>query len=422
MKKHSNGITLIVLVITIVVLLILAGVSISMLTGQNGILTQAQNARETNDVSATEEKVKLVAIAAKMQAETGTLDADKLVEEITTSYGGNATKSEKGFPITAEIEGKQIEINSDGNISIIKKINEITGNEEFNVVTQDNLGNRIVVPKGFKVVNSKDNVTKGIIIEDVSYEATKGSEFVWIPLGNIVKEDKTTKNIELNRYGFDNNGNVMEYSKEITEETSINHSGKYGNIIAKNIEDFLKKAERSCGYYVGRYEARTNVIRTSKTVEGELTQVTEKANEYIYNYITQSQSARLSREMYNNTEFESDLINSYAWETAILFFQTFDNRIDKTKIYSMQNSFSSNLEDKGTNQLKEESTRDVICNVYDMAGNSHEWTTSTYVDRNIPCTGRGGGYSQTNNHTSSYFGLNATYGFKDLGFRIILYL
>ena len=202
MKKHSNGITLIALVITIVVLLILAGVSIFMLTGQNGILTQAQNARETNDVSATEEKVKLVAIAAKMQAETGTLDADKLVEEITTSYGGNATKSEKGFPITAEIEGKQIEINSDGNISIIKKINEITGNEEFNIVTQDNLGNRIVVPKGFKVVNSKDNVTKGIIIEDVSYEATKGSEFVWIPLGNIVKEDKTTKNIELNSYFY----------------------------------------------------------------------------------------------------------------------------------------------------------------------------------------------------------------------------
>ena len=46
-KKKENGITLIALVITIIVLLILAGVSIAMLTGDNGILTQAQNAKNT---------------------------------------------------------------------------------------------------------------------------------------------------------------------------------------------------------------------------------------------------------------------------------------------------------------------------------------------------------------------------------------
>ena len=49
-KIEEKGITLIVLVITIIVLLILAGVSIAMLTGNNGILTQASNAKETNDL------------------------------------------------------------------------------------------------------------------------------------------------------------------------------------------------------------------------------------------------------------------------------------------------------------------------------------------------------------------------------------
>ena len=48
--KEVKGITLIALVITIIVLLILAGVSIAMLTGNNGILTQASNAKETNDL------------------------------------------------------------------------------------------------------------------------------------------------------------------------------------------------------------------------------------------------------------------------------------------------------------------------------------------------------------------------------------
>ena len=50
--NEKNGITLIALVITIIVLLILAGVSIAMLTGQNGILTQAQNAKnQTSECS-----------------------------------------------------------------------------------------------------------------------------------------------------------------------------------------------------------------------------------------------------------------------------------------------------------------------------------------------------------------------------------
>ena len=54
-KEKNNGITLIALVITIIVLLILAGVSIATLTGQNGILTQAQNAKEKINQAQLEE-------------------------------------------------------------------------------------------------------------------------------------------------------------------------------------------------------------------------------------------------------------------------------------------------------------------------------------------------------------------------------
>ena len=54
-KQNNRGITLIALVITIIVVLILAGVSISMLTGQNGILTQAQNAKKATEEAAQEE-------------------------------------------------------------------------------------------------------------------------------------------------------------------------------------------------------------------------------------------------------------------------------------------------------------------------------------------------------------------------------
>ena len=57
--KNQKGITLIALVITIIVLLILAGVSIAMLTGQNGILTRAQGTGEATIVGEVEETIKL---------------------------------------------------------------------------------------------------------------------------------------------------------------------------------------------------------------------------------------------------------------------------------------------------------------------------------------------------------------------------
>ena len=59
MLKKNKGITLIALVITVIILIILAGVAISMLSGDNGILKQAGEAQEKTDQSALEELVNL---------------------------------------------------------------------------------------------------------------------------------------------------------------------------------------------------------------------------------------------------------------------------------------------------------------------------------------------------------------------------
>ena len=53
-KMQEKGITLIALVVTIIVLLILAGISISMLTGQNGILNRASEAKQNTGTAQTE--------------------------------------------------------------------------------------------------------------------------------------------------------------------------------------------------------------------------------------------------------------------------------------------------------------------------------------------------------------------------------
>ena len=65
--KSNKGITLIALVVTIVVLLILAGVSISMLTGENGIITQAQKAKEESEIGEEKEAVSIAYSGASIK-------------------------------------------------------------------------------------------------------------------------------------------------------------------------------------------------------------------------------------------------------------------------------------------------------------------------------------------------------------------
>ena len=110
--SKGRGITLIALVITIVVLLILAGVSISMLTGENGILTQTQNAKLATANESAEEKLKLAVMAARSQSETGALEADKLITEITNNYGGTTTNN--NFPLNVTMDGIKFEVTEDG--------------------------------------------------------------------------------------------------------------------------------------------------------------------------------------------------------------------------------------------------------------------------------------------------------------------
>ena len=423
-KQNTRGITLIALVITIIVLLILAGVSIAMLTGQNGILTQAQNAKQTTEKSAEQEKVQIAASSSRDN--DGQLSFEKLKAEIENQGG---TILGDSIPTTITINNTLYRVNSTGKVT--QRISggtlgTVTGTETSNTTVKDALGNQVVVPAGFKIVNPNDYVTDGIIIEDVGYENTKGSQFVWIPVGDVIKEDKSTTFIELNRYTFDINGTETKYNSSLIsgsflEDTSTNHNNNYGNIIAKDIDDFKAKVENSHGYYIGRYEARTTISRTSSTSDDKLTQITERPNEYIYNLITQPQAATLSRNMYSSTLFQSDLINSYAWDTTLLFLQTFDNRINKLKPYSNQNSLNTNFANKGTNKLVSIDIRDIICNIYDISSNCLEWSTETSVNGN-GCIYIGGNYNVSkdcsNNRVSGYTMLSL----ENITFRPILYL
>ena len=92
--KQRRGITLIALVITIVVLLILAGVTIATLTGENGILTKVTTAKDKTAIAEAKEKVNLMLADWK---------AENLVEGTTLdtylTSGGDYTKKRESFSV-----------------------------------------------------------------------------------------------------------------------------------------------------------------------------------------------------------------------------------------------------------------------------------------------------------------------------------
>ena len=425
MKKNVHGITLIALVITIIVLLILAGVSISMLTGQNGILTQAQNAINETERASAKEKAELAVVGAIAKSNDGSLTIENLKKELS-NYGIATDKTE--FPVEIELDGQKLVINNSGKVTNYKEMAKITGQETANTTTKDSLGNYIVVPAGFKIINPTENVTNGIVVEDVSHSATAGSQFVWIPVGNVIKDSSgNTEKIKLSRYTFADDSVGTPTDKGSAEiENSFNSSYKHaeiniapnGNTTAKeNIESeesgFRKSAKDNHGYYIGRYEARKNG-----------TQVTVKSSDTVYIDITQPDAAAVSRGMYIDSNFESDLMNSYAWDTAVHFLQTFDNRANKASLrpYSRQTSLNDSLANQGTNSLEDTSTHEIICNIWDMASNCREWTTETYSSSGSPCTYRGGSYSNSSYCATYRIGHSTSYSNESLSFRPLLYM
>ena len=160
-RVSNKGITLIALVITIIVLLILAGVTIATLTGENGILTRAEIAKKETHISEEKEIVKLATIGAK-DYKTGIIDESELRTELTNYTGGvdkyQLTKNEDTYEVTFEDCGRKYTINAKGKVTLVGESEEGSGEgtEEVSIEVSN-----LVVKNGETVLeeNSKSVVT-----------------------------------------------------------------------------------------------------------------------------------------------------------------------------------------------------------------------------------------------------------------------
>ena len=400
---RERGITLIALVVTIVVLLILAGVTINAVFSDSGIIKKAQEAQNKANESVQKDMEQINALENWINENTG-------------------------------------ESNKEVNISTLVGKEAVTKNTK----AVDAYGNKITIPKGFKVLahgteagsatytysgDTIPAVQDGIVIEDTQTE-TAGNQFVWVPVGTI--NNKTgdskgaTSTITLGRYSdftakdgiYIPTQNAEDYTQEVLidtdyKELNIFREGtKSENATARDLKTFIETSLANGGYYIARYEASKNT--TTNKIES-------KYDKTVLKNITQPNAAKIAREMYGEVKendklvYASDLVNSYAWDTAIIFIQTYSTGTDASS-YASKN--------KSTSFAKTGINPDKYCNICDMSGNVDESTTETSINTSFYYVRRGGDYYNTGDYdkASGYTSFRHNQWAGGTGLRPLLYL
>ena len=460
--NQSTGITLIALVITIIILLILAGVAIASLTGDNGLLNRAVQAKDKTTEGQVKDEVGVAYNSAQIDVlRDSTLDIkDALEDELPGSTvkknGENLEVTYKGYVVTINTTTGSITAvadNTDPNAKMTVAQAKSSGTIFDNETTLiDDFNNEIIVPKGFKIsVDSGTNVKVGIVVDD-----GEGNQYVWIPVSNInhdgsnkikLESDQETE-ITLGRYTFDDTTGIelttqgtyqygVNYSEQVKlsnnylELVEYRQSNEMGdttgtNTTSKNLQGFIESVRDNKGYYIARYEAsyRENgkagsKISTSSAATLELYSApASRETGELWNFINQREAATACQELY--TTINSDLINSYAWDTAIIYIQAMGN-----SNYANRSSANYSIANTGT-------TNDEVCKINDMASNTSEYSTEyceyTGMDSDTmklyaaPCTLRGGCYSM-GLRASTRDKVRANNNFNwELTFRPILYV
>jgi len=425
---REKGITLVALVVTIIVLLILAGVTITMALSGSGILNRATSARETH-VQAEQNELNALSEADS--------EIDRLAKGVTGGNGGSGSGSGgSGSGETGENPPAGTKTITDSGVKRTSASDTSVLSTTGPTDVKDTKNNIVKVPKGYGISSeSPDNVSDGIIIEDSDH-----NQYVWIPVGTITKKDGTSAEIKLIRSDFLTNSTTTENAEDAVSSSYYEYASNssYGNTKAKNLANFISSAKNNGGYYLARYEAGIDASSDQYTyascsgISASMTYGTpanmkakdgtvkplSKAGKGVWNAVTQIEAATICQNADFGSGVNGDLCNSFAWDTAIDFIQ----KCGANSSYATQSgkSTTSKIATTGTNKLILTGAVDVQCNIYDMAGNCYEWNTETGTDTGYPCVNRGGVYNA--NVTRRRHSDDTATSFQYNSFRSVLYI
>ncbi|HJJ16047.1 MAG TPA: hypothetical protein OIM60_06540 [Clostridiaceae bacterium] len=261
----KNGITLIALVITIIVLLILAGVTIATLTGDNGILTKAQSAKEKNAQKTVEEQINLAVQASRIN-EGLVIDKDILEQELTNN-GIEITKSENDeLPWTVKKDGYVYTISENGEVKEKEGIAITTGDTE--ILKGSTEGKKVSA----QILSGETGTIKWEHTGNITLSATEGNEVTVNVNSNANAGDIATITARIDGKTYQDSINVKIVA-QVTSVTAEKIEVSIGD--KKKIEKITAMPENAEGIEVTSYVSQDTTKVTVDEKTGEVTGVQE---------------------------------------------------------------------------------------------------------------------------------------------------
>ena len=419
--KGNKGITLIALVITIIVLLILAGVTIAALSGDNGILRRATEAKEQTNQKNDEETEKIGGY-------------ESTIDQYVDGNGGGSGSGGSGGG---------------------------TGTNFINVNTSDS-NPAGAVPANSTVVEA--DASKGIVIKDKN-----NNEWVWIEVPKTTVFSgltiDTTNTLTDQNY-TDIKNKLIAYAttyRASWKDEYYSGCGMTSDEYTAAYQKMLKSVYTYGGFWIGRYEAgidgtttETTNARTSSSarisIETSPKAISQK-DAIPYNYVYCSEAQALAKEMTPNNSYTSSLMFGIQWDLVCKYLEVkgklaiADIKSNSTSWGNYSNVRRTISSDKAKQSTDYGNTWTAITgtkpassvllttgasdetnkmNIYDFAGNETEWTLEHATsDSDGPCASRGGscGGSGSGSPASMYNFSGTTYSDSyNVGFRPALYV
>lgn len=367
MKNKSRGITLIALVITIIALLILAGVSIATLTGENGILTQSNVAKEKTEHAKEDELRKLTALEATTNIEN----------QPYTDKNGDTITIPAGFAVS-QVEGENVI--KDGLVIIDKSGNEFV----WVPVSQENFDVEFVRREGYR---------NGVLQTFLPYSGEADST------GNNTKVTET----------IITQTEAREMYASVKENRGF-YIGRYETGKDDNENVVVKKG--------------TEVYNVPWSANGEMQETTGTQGGAV-------ELARNFDKINNYTSVTSTLMYGVQWDAIIKWLENIENPNstdglkfiqDSTNMGWYSNNYQSGNPRRQTGIDLDKNKSNCVNNVYDLAGNVREWTMESFNDYARVCRGGHTGYTGFKSAVSERSNTNPDVVDASFGFRITLYL